>query len=940
MTTLDNNGFAAGQRWLSTTEQELGLGILLELNGRTLTILFPACDEQRVYALKTAPLTRVRFEQGEVINSHQGWPLMVQEVTEHNGLLTYSGLRQDTQQPATLPESQLDHYFQFDQADKRLFNGQLDEPKWFDLRRECFDHQYQHATSDLLGFVGARVDLIPHQLHIAAEVGRRHAPRVLLADEVGLGKTIEAGLIIHQQLLTQRAQRVLILLPPSLIHQWLVEMLRRVNLPFAIFDKQRIQAISEEGGNPFESEQRVICSLDYLVNDVKAQQQALAAGWDLLAVDEAHHLLWSADKPSAKYTLVETLANSIKGVLLLTATPDQLGHQSHFARLRLLDAARFHDYRAFVDQEAQYSELANAVKPLLNDAPIQPQQLTTLNRFASDTQLHANSNNADKAAVLTQLLDRHGTGRLLFRNARAGIAGFPKRKLFASELTLPEQYRADQANADLKELLRPERLHPESWFEFDPRVPWLVDLLQQLKGEKVLCICANPLTALTLAEALRVSSGIHASVFHEGMSIVERDKAANYFAQAEDGARVLICSEIGSEGRNFQFAHHLVLFDLPLIPDLLEQRIGRLDRIGQKKDISIHLPYFANSAQQVLMQWYHVGLEAFEHTCPTGTAVYEHMQDDLLNCLFEPQDQQRIDKMLIDSHSLHQQLKQKLEAGRDLLLELNSSGKGKIEGLIEQIEEADNSPRLERFMNQLFDALGVLQEDKDESSYLLKPTESMLTPLPGLNEEGMEITYERRTATQLEHLHFFSWDHPMIQQAMEMVTTDTRGKAAIALTSNKQQPPGTYWLECLFVLTSQAASNLQLSRFLPPTPIKLCLNAAGQIEDRQFLELDSVNQQTAAQLTQALKCKIEVLLVQAQTLAEHQAELQQQQALSDMQQVLGGEQRRLQALQIVNPSIRDEEIDFLKHQQQHLTQAIGSAKLRLEAIRLVINNPT
>ena len=89
------------------------------------------------------------------------------------------------------------------------------------------------------------------------------------------------------------------------------------------------------------------------------------------------------------------------------------------------------------------------------------------------------------------------------------------------------------------------------------------------------------------------------------------DKAAHYFAQNEDGAQVLICSEIGSEGRNFQFAHQLVLFDLPLIPDLLEQRIGRLDRIGQQRDIQIHVPYFSDSAQQVLFDWYHQGLNAF-----------------------------------------------------------------------------------------------------------------------------------------------------------------------------------------------------------------------------------------------------------------------------------------------------------------------------------------
>ena len=90
---------------------------------------------------------------------------------------------------------------------------------------------------------------------------------------------------------------------------------------------------------------------------------------------------------------------------------------------------------------------------------------------------------------------------------------------------------------------------------------------------------------------MKQKHGIRATLFHEGMSLIERDRAAAWFADPEEGAQVLICSEIGSEGRNFQFAHHLVLFDLPSNPDLLEQRIGRLDRIGQNAVIKIHVPY-------------------------------------------------------------------------------------------------------------------------------------------------------------------------------------------------------------------------------------------------------------------------------------------------------------------------------------------------------------
>ena len=102
--------------------------------------------------------------------------------------------------------------------------------------------------------------------------------------------------------------------------------------------------------------------------------------------------------------------------------------------------------------------------------------------------------------------------------------------------------------------------------------------------------------------------------------MLQRDRNAAWFAE-EDGARLLICSEIGSEGRNFQFAHHLVLFDLPLNPELLEQRIGRLDRIGQQEEIHLHVPYLTRSPQEVLCRWYHEGLNAFECNLEGGNEL-------------------------------------------------------------------------------------------------------------------------------------------------------------------------------------------------------------------------------------------------------------------------------------------------------------------------------
>ena len=125
---------------------------------------------------------------------------------------------------------------------------QLDEPHLFHVRNEALTWQSRIRKAPNRGFTGGRVDLIEHQLYLAQEVASRLQPRVLLADEVGLGKTIEACLILHRLHLTGRAERALIILPESLMHQWFIELLRRFNLLASLFDEERCQAI--EGADP------------------------------------------------------------------------------------------------------------------------------------------------------------------------------------------------------------------------------------------------------------------------------------------------------------------------------------------------------------------------------------------------------------------------------------------------------------------------------------------------------------------------------------------------------------------------------------------------------------------------------------------------------------------------------------------------------------------
>ncbi|MFQ1595135.1 RNA polymerase-associated protein RapA [Aeromonas veronii] len=949
--------FALGQRWISDTETDLGLGTVVAVEGRMVTLLFPATGENRMYAKEEAPVTRVSFNVGDQITSHEDWTMTVEEVQEKNGLLIYVGVRTDNDEPVALKEVFLNNFIKFNKPQDRLFAGQIDRMSRFTLRYEALINQHQRRRNPTRGLAGGRVSLIPHQLYIAHEVGHRYAPRVLLADEVGLGKTIEAGMIIHQQLLSGRAHRVLILLPETLQHQWLVEMLRRFNLHFSLFDEERCIEAFADAENPFETEQLVICSLDFLRKKRRRFEQVLEAEWDLLVVDEAHHLEWSEEAPSRAYEMVEALAEQVPGVLLLTATPDQLGHQSHFARLRLLDPERFYDYEAFLAEEQAYGQVASAAQELLDGETLSDEARQTL---ASQLEGLDLSDAAARQQAVAKLLDQHGTGRVLFRNSRANIQGFPERHLNVYPMPLPEQYKTaikvmgmmggngGELQTRALRYLYPEKIFQQfegdnaTWTQFDPRVEWLLELLLSARQQKVLVICSEAATAIALEEALRTREGIRGAVFHEGMSILERDKASAYFAQQEGGAQVLLCSEIGSEGRNFQFASHLVLFDLPLNPDLLEQRIGRLDRIGQQNTVEIHVPYLEGTAQRALQLWYHDGLDAFEQTCPTARPVFEAVREELFELLAaNTGDQAALEALLVKTRELHEPLKARLEQGRDRLLEIHSSGGAAAQQLVDKLAAEDDDTGMISFALKMFDEIGVNQDDRGENALVLTPGDHMLvSSFPGLPQDGMTITFDRNTALSRDDMALLSWDHPMMRGGIDLILGSEIGATSVALLKNKALPIGSILLELIFV--AESAAHPQLYRFMPPTPIRLLMDKNGQnlgekvAFDAFNRQLTPVNRHLGSKLVTASQPVIHGLIGKGQAIAEELKAGIVDKARAQMAQTLQQDLDRLEALKAVNPNVRDSELDYLRNLQAELHHLIDQTQLKLDAIRFIV----
>lgn len=945
--------FIPGQRWISESEPEFGLGTVVPADSGRVKVEFKAAGETRVYAIDQAPLKRVRFRAGDKVKTQADTEFVIQEVAEQNGLLIYIG---ETQH---LPEAEVSDRVSLQGPQERLFAGRFDIPAAFALRRRSLELLHRSRQSPVRGFVGGRIDLIPHQLYIAQEVAGRHAPRVMLSDEVGLGKTIEACLILHRLLLSGRANRILVLVPESLVHQWFVEMLRRFNVWLHIFDAERCASIEagEPGANPFLDDQLVITSIDFLAGDPRRSAQAVAAGWDVLVVDEAHHLEWSEAAPSRAYQVVDELSRQSAGLLLLTATPEQLGVESHFARLRLLDPDRYRDLASFQAESKDYKATAEVAEKLRDETPLTKKDLASLRRLlVHDAQLEQRltelgpGNAETRAALLEDLLDLHGPGRVLFRNTRAGMKGFPKRTLRLARLAsgTEAEHWLDNVSTEFAVDAGDTKLQSSLELAKDPRVLWLVKLLQELDPQKVLLIARTVEKAETLDEALRRHLTVKTGIFHEGLTLLQRDRNAAWFAEP-DGARLLICSEIGSEGRNFQFAHHLVLFDLPLNPELLEQRIGRLDRIGQSEDIQIHAPYLAHSPQEVLARWYHEGLNAFESNLEGGNELLQQFGRAVHDLALEFPVAERaaaeaeLADLLKMTQAARQDIRHRLEQGRDRLLELNSFRPATAQRVINQIQEQDRQPELEDYLLDVFDHFGVHIEELSPHTWQLNPLGITTDSFPAMPAEGMIATCDRRRALSREDVGFLTWDHPMVTGAMELLLGTETGNCAFAVlpTANDR----TMLLEFIFVLEAIAAPHLHTDRFLPPTPVRVVIShkLADVTEafrnDAWEAKIQKGSPHKLLENADIARRILPAMIGAATKLAEAKSATLRQSALIEMNHLLDHEVQRLQTLAQVNDHVRPQEIKLAQAQQKELATSLQASRLRLDSLRLIWKGP-
>jgi SNF2 family DNA or RNA helicase len=452
--------------------------------------------------------------------------------------------------------------------------------RWYRLR-ERFSHlSLAQGFDELVCLPHLRgIETLAHQVESVRKVLKRFRGRVLLADEVGLGKTIEAGMVLKEYLLRGMAERVLVLVPASLVGQWREELENKFDIRCASTHDSLLRDDPER----FWSQPRLIASLAVARRHEHAER-LVGRNFDLVIVDEAHHL---RDRSSHSYKLVDRLNKRF--LLLLSATPVQNDLTELYNLLTLLKPGIFKTLKEFRSAYMTPGKPRRPANPerlreLMRDAMIRNTRaavaLRLPRRHAATVQVNGEGGERDAyrdLAELARLLAADGSPgrhRLALHHLLAAAGSSP-----AAAAAAVQRFSARHADASEWRALA------KRWAAVGTggKEAALLDLLRRNSAEKKLVFVHYHETLAHLA-ALLTKAGIAFSRFEGSLSGPDKDAA---IADFRERVPVLLCTESGGEGRNIQFCNTLVNFDVPWNPMAIEQRIGRIDRIGQQREVFV-----------------------------------------------------------------------------------------------------------------------------------------------------------------------------------------------------------------------------------------------------------------------------------------------------------------------------------------------------------------
>jgi ATP-dependent helicase HepA len=547
---------------------ELGIGRVTAVEGRTLVVSFPKPGTTLRLAAATDVLVPVDLSPGRPVRITASREETTVAERLPDGAIALANGRTEPAHALWPLELEGDLL-------ERLALGDVDDADDFALRLKVLGLATVREAEGLGSFLGGRVRLFPHQLYVAERASRTDPVRWLLADEVGLGKTIEAALILNRLVHTRRIERCLVVAPDALTVQWLGELWRKYHQVFTLLDAQRLGDVARDFGadfNPFDVHRRAVIALEMLVERPQLTEQAVRAGIDLLVVDEAQRLRRPPGHPGEPgWRAVAPIAALGRHVLLLSATPLEDDAHGFFRLLQLLRPDEFPEGTSFEARLATGTPLPPCTSSTRRKdiGGLPPRVAAPVEFKSADWALRDAVEDAVRQQPAAHAVAERGKIDRIRRSVASGAA------------------LAATLGADEREL----RQQAEAMDRDDPRLTWLLAEAPRWRDarEKTLIFVEHRESLEMIRTALSHRVQLASGVFHEELSPARRDTEVARFRE-RDGPSVLVSTECGGEGRNFEFCTRLVLYDLPWKPSLVEQRIGRLDRIGRQ--IPVNIVYF------------------------------------------------------------------------------------------------------------------------------------------------------------------------------------------------------------------------------------------------------------------------------------------------------------------------------------------------------------
>jgi ATP-dependent helicase HepA len=897
-------------RWPGASDD--GLGVVTGVHGGQISVSFDS-GADRIFALEGAPLERVTL-QGQVIRRSTGDAGFVIDGPlgrPPRWTVALPGANGQFSQKL-VPESDLRPHVSTSPVE-RMKLGQTAGPRQANLALIARHYDLEHRTNDLVSLGQARVDLKPYQVAVVHRVVTSYPHRFLLCDEVGLGKTIEAGMILKELRARGNAGRTLIIVPPNLVRQWQFELKSKFNEPFSVLNTATVKYLKNTGyeGNPFAWNDSVIVSSGWITNKPEYAELATGVDWDMVILDEAHHArlkrYGNKVETTRLYRLMRQLAApdrfSNRALLLLTATPMQLERHELYSLVEMLDPALFPSEDHFEDHQREVPGLNRLVDalhrhgfPVPNQEPDETVALVA-RWLDSDEVLVRKRLEAgldEITSLRVDLAERHLLSEVLIRNRKSVVGGFMPRRAHRWEVTLtPAEVSALEAVEDyvaggwdratrtsdnavgfvmtiLQKLMASsiwalrQSLHGRrARLAGDITTPLAVDLEDEdaeatAKIEKLsahtngsdgeireLDALVQQLSAIpvdskaqTLLERLRMvfnhrdvdgdhdcssprshdkvliftefretqnylrglleAEGWAVHLFHGQMPAERKDEAVAAFRDGA-GPQILVSTEAGGEGRNFQFCHMLVNYDLPWNPMRVEQRIGRVDRIGQDHVVEVFNLWVKGTIEERVLDVLERRINVFEETVGGLDPILGTTERSLREIL-RRRDADR-DRALAElEQQLEDQVRQARAAERklrDFIMDTKSFSRAIAERVSGQTSPITPEAQ-ETFITQLLADVNTWIGPMERGEREIAFHEPFISDFKEFSADGAKrrVVFRAEDVQDAEHVEYFAFGHPIVDALKDRVLDERyEGNAGTRrLLADEALPPTAGWL--------------------------------------------------------------------------------------------------------------------------------------------------